>query len=83
MRKQLESMQLCPGMGEEPTESLCARIKERTDKGDIVGGVHYRPPDWEEQVDEALCRQIRAASHSQALMSCHGGFQPHHYLLER
>ena len=81
MRNRLESMELCLGM-EEPVESLWARIKERTDKSDIIVGVSYRPPDQEEQVDEALYRQVRAASHSQALTFSHGAFQPHQHLLE-
>ena len=61
-------MELCLGMDEEPAESLWARIKERTDKADIIVGVHYRPPDQEEQVDDALYRQIGAASRLQALV---------------
>jgi len=31
-----------------------------------VVGVCYRPPDQEEQADEAFYRQLKAASHSQA-----------------
>ena len=33
--------------------------------GDIVAGVYYRPPDREEQVDEAAYGQLEAASRSQ------------------
>ncbi|GAB0203910.1 high affinity cAMP-specific and IBMX-insensitive 3',5'-cyclic phosphodiesterase 8B [Grus japonensis] len=36
--------------------------------GDIIVGVCYRPPDQGDRVDEALYRQIGAASHSQALV---------------
>ncbi|GAB0206587.1 hypothetical protein GRJ2_003124300 [Grus japonensis] len=36
--------------------------------GDTVVGVYYRPPDQEEEVDEAFCRQLIVASRSQALV---------------
>lgn len=36
--------------------------------GDIIVGVSYRPPDQEEEVDEALYRQPEAASCPQALI---------------
>ena len=68
MRELLECLELCLGMDEEPIESLWFRIKERTDKGDIIVGVCCRPPDPEEPVDQALCRQVRAASSFQALV---------------
>lgn len=44
-------------------------MKEQTSMGDSVTGVCYRPLDQKEQVDEALYRQIGAASRSQALFS--------------
>ncbi|GAB0183006.1 hypothetical protein GRJ2_000765900 [Grus japonensis] len=55
-------------MDEEPTESLWVRIKGMAGTGDISVGVCYRPPSQEDQVDEALDRQIGAASCSQALV---------------
>ncbi|GAB0208907.1 hypothetical protein GRJ2_003356400 [Grus japonensis] len=55
-------------MDEELTESLWVRIKGRTGAGDIIVGVCYRPPDQEDRVDEALYRQIGAASCSKALV---------------
>ncbi|KAM9590815.1 uncharacterized protein ACIBXB_005869 [Morphnus guianensis] len=64
---QLECMELCLGMDEEPTESLWVRIKGRAGTGDIIVGVCYRPPNQEDRADEALYRQIGAASRSQAL----------------
>jgi len=36
--------------------------------GDIIVGVYYRPPDQEEEVDEAFYRQLKVASQSQALV---------------
>ncbi|GAB0183298.1 hypothetical protein GRJ2_000795100 [Grus japonensis] len=55
-------------MDEEPTESLWVRIKGRAGTGDTIEGVCYRPPEQDDQVDEALYRQIGAASCSQALV---------------
>lgn len=54
VREQLECLELCLEMDEGPTETLRVRIKESTDKGDIVVGICCRPSDQEEQVDEAL-----------------------------
>ncbi|GAB0179991.1 hypothetical protein GRJ2_000464400 [Grus japonensis] len=65
---QLECMELHLGMDEEPTESLWVRIKGRAGAGDIIAGVCYRPPDQGDRADEALYRQIGAASRSQALV---------------
>jgi len=65
---QLECVELCLGMDEELTESLWVRIKGRAGTGDIIVRVCDRPPDQEDWVDEALCRQIGAASPSQALV---------------
>ncbi|GAB0203375.1 hypothetical protein GRJ2_002803100 [Grus japonensis] len=65
---QLECMELHLGMEEEPTKSLWVRIKGRAGAGDITAGVCYRPPDQGDGADEALYRQIGAASRSQALV---------------
>jgi len=61
---QLECMELCLGMDEELTESLWVRIKGRAGTGDVIVGVLDRPPDQQDRVDEALYRQIGAASSS-------------------
>ncbi|GAB0204516.1 hypothetical protein GRJ2_002917200 [Grus japonensis] len=55
-------------MDEEPTESLWVRIKGRAGTWDIIVRVCYRPPNQKYWADEALYRQIGAASHSQALV---------------
>ncbi|GAB0186773.1 hypothetical protein GRJ2_001142600 [Grus japonensis] len=55
-------------MDEELTESLWVRIKGRARTGDIIVRVCYRPPNQEDRADEALYRQIGAASCSQALV---------------
>ncbi|GAB0210046.1 hypothetical protein GRJ2_003470400 [Grus japonensis] len=65
---QLECMELHLGVDEEPIESFWIRIKGRAGTGDILVGVCYRPPDQGDRVDEALYRQIGAASRSQALV---------------
>ena len=65
---QLECVELWLGMDEEPTESLWVRIKGRAGTRDIIVEVCYRPADQEDREDEALYRQIGAASHSQALV---------------
>jgi len=36
--------------------------------GDVIVDVYYRPPDQEEEADEAFYRQLQAASQSQALV---------------
>ena len=59
VRQQLECTEPCLGRADEPTESLWVRIEEKMGKGGILVGVCYRPPDQEEQADEALYRQIR------------------------
>ncbi|GAB0207575.1 mitochondrial enolase superfamily member 1 [Grus japonensis] len=64
----LECMELHLGMEEEPTERLWVRIKGSAGTGDIIVGVCYRPPDQGDRADEALYRQIGAASCSQALV---------------
>ncbi|GAB0185700.1 hypothetical protein GRJ2_001035300 [Grus japonensis] len=53
---------------EELTKSLWVRIKGRAGTGDTIVVVCYRPPNQEDQADEALYRQVGAASHSQALV---------------
>ncbi|GAB0205343.1 hypothetical protein GRJ2_002999900 [Grus japonensis] len=65
---QLESMELCLGMDEEPHDNLWVRIKGRAGSGYIIVEVCYRPPDQEDQADEASYTQIGVASHSQALV---------------
>jgi len=68
VKDQLECMELCLGLDEEPKEGLWLEIKCRAEKGDITVGVCYRPPDQDERADEALCRQIGEDSHSKALV---------------
>jgi len=64
----LACMELHLGMDEELTESLWVRINSRVGTGDIIVGVCYRSPDQEDRGVKTLCRQIGAASRSQALV---------------
>ena len=48
-------------MDEELTKILWVDIKGRTGTGDIIVGVCYRPPNQDDQEDEALYRQNGAA----------------------
>jgi len=68
VKDQLECMELRLGLDEEPMESLWVKIKGRTGLGDITVGVCYRPPDQDEQADEALYRQTGEASRSKELV---------------
>jgi len=68
VREQLECIELCLGVDEERVQSLWVRINGQTHMADIGVGVHYRPPDQEEEIDEAFYRQMKVASQSQALV---------------
>jgi len=58
VREQLECTELCLWADEERVQSLWARIKGQAHTGDIIVGVYHRPPDQEEEVDEAFYRQL-------------------------
>ena len=64
MREQLECIELCLAVDEERVESLWIRTKGQTHTGDVIVGVYYRPPDQEEEVDEAFYKQMKPASES-------------------
>jgi len=51
----------------EQVENLWVRIRDRGNKGNLVVGVCYRPPDQGESTDEALFLQLQEASRSQSL----------------
>ncbi|GAB0204272.1 hypothetical protein GRJ2_002892800 [Grus japonensis] len=55
-------------MDDQPTESFWVRIKEQTIRGDIIVDVYSRPPDQEEQVDEAFYRELKGSSCLQVLV---------------
>jgi len=62
--EQLECTELCLGANEEGVESIWVRIKGQPHMGDVIVGVYYRPPDQEEEVDEAFYKQLEVASQS-------------------
>jgi len=68
VREQLECTELCLGADEEQVESLWVRIKGQPHMSDVIVSVYYRPPDQEEEVDEAFYKQLKVASQSQALV---------------
>jgi len=68
VREQLECIELCLGVDEERANSLWVRIKGQAHKRDSAVGLYYRPPDQEEEVDEAFYTQLEVASQSQALV---------------
>ena len=53
-----------PGAGTERARSLWVRAKGQASMGDTAVGVCYRPPDQEEEVNEAFYRQLEVASQS-------------------
>jgi len=67
VREQLECIELCLGVDEEQVESLWVRIKGQAHMAGVIASVYYRPPDQEEEFDEAFYRQPKVASQSQAL----------------
>lgn len=67
-------MELCLWIGKNLTENLRVKIKRRAETGNILGvcykytGVCYRSLNQDDWTDEALYRQIGAASRSQSLV---------------
>ena len=53
---------------QEEVKSLWVGIRDRGDKGNLVVGVYYRPPDQGEPADEAFFLQLQEASRSKALI---------------
>ncbi|GAB0190086.1 ras GTPase-activating protein 1-like [Grus japonensis] len=49
-------------------ESLWVRIRDQGNKGNLVVGVYYRPPDQKDPIYEAFLLQLQEASYSQALI---------------
>ncbi|KAK4806906.1 hypothetical protein QYF61_012627 [Mycteria americana] len=68
VKKWIECEELSLKNSHEQVESLWVRIRDRGNKGNLVVGVSYRPPDQGEPIDEAFLLQLQEASHSQALV---------------
>lgn len=65
LRQQLVCMEPCPESDEDQAEHSRARVKEVASKADNTLDVCYKLPQQEEQVNEALDRQIEATQHLQ------------------
>ena len=68
VREQLECIELHLGESNVEVESLWVKIKGQAGKGYTDVGGYYRPPDQEEEVDEAFHKQLEIAACSQALV---------------
>jgi len=82
IKKTLQSEELSLKNNHEQVESLWVRIRERGNKGNLVVGFYYRPPDQKELTDEGFFLQLQEALHSQALVLL-GDFQLPRHLLEK
>lgn len=47
---------------------MWVKIRDETNKGHLVFGLYYRPPDQDEPVDEAFLHQLQEISCSQTLV---------------
>ncbi|PKU34849.1 mitochondrial fission process protein 1 [Limosa lapponica baueri] len=68
IKKWLECGELSLKNSHKQVESLWVRIRIRGNKGNLVVGVYYRPPDHGEPIDEVFLLQLQEALHSQALV---------------
>ena len=68
----VKNVALKPESNQQRTSGQELRIRRQTSIGDVTG-VCQRPPDEEEEVDEAFFRQLEKPSQSQAL-GLMGGF---------
>ncbi|XP_065438446.1 uncharacterized protein LOC135981058 [Chrysemys picta bellii] len=55
-------------IGDGSVESLWVRLKGAKNKGDVMLGVYYRPPNQVEEVDEAFFKQLTKSSKAQDLV---------------
>ena len=56
------------GVGDDKVECLWVRIRRKACRGDILVGVCYRPPNQDEEMDEAFCEQLAEVARSPALV---------------
>jgi len=68
IKKSIRCEELSLKNTQKQVESLWVRIRDRGEKGNLVVGVYYRPPDQEEPADEAFFLQLQEALHSQPLI---------------
>jgi len=47
---------LVPDDGDDKVECLWVKIRGKANKTDIMVGICYRPPNWDEEADEIFCK---------------------------
>ncbi|XP_065421532.1 uncharacterized protein LOC101931368 isoform X1 [Chrysemys picta bellii] len=67
VREEYDCSELRYETAEKP-ESLWIKLRSVSNKGDVVVGVCYRPPDQGDEVDEAFFCQLAEVARSQALV---------------
>ncbi|CAM4569974.1 unnamed protein product [Lepidochelys olivacea] len=67
VREQYDCSELKYETAEKP-ECLWIKFRSVSNKGDVVVGVCYRPPDQGDEVDEAFFQQLTEVTRSQALV---------------
>jgi len=70
-KKSIQCEELSLKNGHKQVESLWVRIRDRGNKGNLVVGVYYRPPDQGQPTDEAFFLELQETSHSQSLIFNH------------
>ncbi|PKU28413.1 mitochondrial fission process protein 1 [Limosa lapponica baueri] len=68
VKEWIESEEMSLKNSQEEVESLWVGIRDRGNKGNLVVGVFYRPPDQGVPTDEAFLLQLQKASRSKALV---------------
>ena len=69
IKKSIQCQELSLKNSHKQVESLWVRIRDQgNNKGNLVVGVCYRPPDPGKSIDDDFLLQLQKASHSQALI---------------
>jgi len=55
-------------MGDNTLKSLCARIKGKANKVDVVVEVYYQPPSQDNDIAELFYKELRGISRSAVLV---------------
>jgi len=60
----------CIGLNDcdDKVECLWVKMREKANKADVLLGVFYRPPNQDEEADEAFCKRLAKVSQSLALV---------------
>ena len=68
IKKSMQHEELSLNRSHKQVEILWIRTRDRGNKGNLVVGVYYRPPDQGEPTDESSFLQLQEASYSQSLV---------------